>query len=59
MKDKIFHFIARRLPSRLVYWCAIHLVAHATTGKYDKTVVPDLTAMDAVKRFGEDKGLHA
>jgi hypothetical protein len=40
-----------RLPRWLVYWCAIRLVAHATTGRYSDQVVPDLRAMDALERW--------
>ena len=54
MEDKISHWIARHLPNRLVYWCAIVLGAYATTGKYGHTIVPELTLTDALKRW-EDK----
>jgi hypothetical protein len=40
-----------RLPRWLVYWCAIRLIAHATTGRYGGQVVPDLRAMDALERW--------
>lgn len=40
-----------RLPRNLVYWCAIRLMAHATQGRYSTQVVPDLSAMDALKRW--------
>lgn len=40
-----------RLPRRLVYWCAIRVAANATTGPYSSQIVPDLTAMDALKRW--------
>lgn len=39
------------LPRWLVYWCAIRVIAHATQGKYGNTIVPELTAMDALKRW--------
>jgi hypothetical protein len=41
------------LPKRLVYWCAIRVMAHATTGKHSNQVVPDLLVMDALKRWEE------
>lgn len=56
MKDKFAHWIARHLPKRIVYWCAIRVSAHATTGKYSSQIVPELTVMDAVKRYGTDNG---
>ncbi len=39
------------LPRGLVYWCGIRLMASATTGKYSGTVVPELTGMEALKRW--------
>lgn len=39
------------LPRSLVYWCAIRLIANATTGIHENQVVPELTAMDALKRW--------
>jgi hypothetical protein len=51
MKDRTWLRIARCLPKRLRYWCAIDVIAYGTTGKYGKTVVPDLSAMDALKRY--------
>jgi hypothetical protein len=49
--DKLVMHLAWKLPRRLVYWCGIRLMASATTGKYDTQVVPDLLAMDALKRW--------
>ena len=46
--------IAWSLPHWLVRWATIHCVAHATTGKYGDTVVPELTAMEAVGRWDDD-----
>ena len=48
---KIWMWLAYRLPRELVMWAAIRLMAHATTGKYDTTIVPELTAMDALNRW--------
>ena len=48
-------WIAWRLPRRLVMWCAYRVGAHATSGKYGNTVVPELTFMDAVHRWEIDK----
>lgn len=44
--------LAWLMPKQLVYWCAIRLGAHATTGKYATTEAPSMTFMDAVKRWG-------
>jgi len=51
MKDEILQTIAWSLPRRLVMWCAVRLIAHATTGKHSGTVVPKLSAMEALKRW--------
>ncbi len=53
MRDKIWMNIAWWLPRTLVMWCAIRLIAYATQGKWSHQVVPELTAMDALKRWGE------
>lgn len=49
--EKIAMWIAWKLPRCVVKWAAIRLVAHATQGKYSATVVPELTAMDAIQRW--------
>jgi len=43
--------LAWLMPRRLVYWCAIRLGAHATTGAHRDQVVPDLKFMDALQRW--------
>jgi len=54
MKSRILIWICRRLPKTLVYYCATNLVAYSTTGKYSNTIVPEITAMDALKRYADD-----
>lgn len=51
MKDKLQMWVAWKLPKWLVYQASIRLVANATAGQYSQTVVPELTAMDALKRW--------
>lgn len=51
MKDQFYLWLARRLPRRLVMWCAVLVGANATQGVYSTQVVPDLTFMDALKRW--------
>jgi len=51
LRDRLCGWVSQRLPKRLVYWCAIRLFVHATTGEYSNQVVPDLNAMDALKRW--------
>lgn len=49
--EKIQMWIAWKLPHWLVKWAAVRLMAHATTGVYGSTIVPELTAVDALKRW--------
>lgn len=51
MLEKFMFWFTWKLPKRLVYFCAIRVGAHATTGNYSNTVVPELTLMDAIKRW--------
>jgi len=53
--EAFWRFLANCLPRKLVYFAAIRLVAHATTGEYSATVVPELRAMDALSRWSKDK----
>lgn len=55
-REAVYRWISVRLPRELVMWCCLRVAAHATTGKYSKTVVPELTMMDAVKRWDDDRG---
>lgn len=50
-RDAALRWIAWRLPQRLVMWCYIRVGAHATTGRYGNTVVPELSMMDALQRW--------
>jgi hypothetical protein len=49
MLEKFMFWLAWKMPKSLVYFCAIRVGAHATTGKYGNTIVPELTMMDAIK----------
>lgn len=51
LRERTLMALAWRLPRPLVYWCAIRLMAHATTGQYGTTEAPALLAMDALKRW--------
>lgn len=50
-KDKLMMAIAWAMPRWLVYWCAIRLMAHATTGKYGHEFTDRVTILDALKRW--------
>lgn len=49
--EAFVRWIVWRLPRELVMWCYIRVAAHATTGKYANTTVPDLSMMDALQRW--------
>ena len=51
--DKFGCWTAHRMPRWLVKRCAVRLGVHAITGPHSKTVVPDLTYLDALKRWDE------
>lgn len=51
VREKFVLWLAWKLPRYLVMWCTIRVFAHATTGEYSNTVVPELSAMDALKRW--------
>lgn len=49
--EKVYQKIAYHCPKKLRYFITIDAIAKATTGEYSDTVVPDLTAMEVVKRI--------
>jgi hypothetical protein len=52
MSEKVAKFIVWHLiPRRLVYWCAIRVAAHATTGQWGNEEVTSLTFTDALRRW--------
>lgn len=51
MIEKLLMAVAWRLPRRLVYWAAIRLMAHATTGQYSDQETNALTALEALERW--------
>lgn len=51
-QERLTMWIAWHLPKSLVKWCSIRLAAHATMGEWGNTVVPELTVMDALNRWG-------
>lgn len=51
LSERTWTWLAWRLPRRLVLWAAIRLGAHATTGEYSDTVVPEMAFTEALKRW--------
>ena len=52
-----WYWLVRRLPKKLVYFCFMHVLAYNTSGKYGTTVISELTAMDAIDRYGKYNGI--
>jgi hypothetical protein len=50
-REGVIQAIVWRLPRSIVYWAAIRLGGHATTGKYGSQIVPDLYFTDALERW--------
>jgi hypothetical protein len=48
--------LAWHLPARLVYWCAIRVGAHASTGGYGRVIASDLNFIEALKRWDSPEG---
>ena len=51
--EKILTWFVWRLPKKIVMWSFVRVTAHASTGKWSNQIVPDLTAMDALKRWND------
>ena len=56
MRRHLLMKVVWALPHKIVYWCVIRAGAHATTGAYSNTVVPELTLMDALERWDDPTG---
>lgn len=50
-REAFIRWIAWKLPKKLVMWSYIRVGAHATTGQYENTVVPELGMMEALDRW--------
>jgi len=51
-ESNFWSWLADIVPRKLVYFCAIKLGVYATTGDYSSQVVPELSFMTALKRWG-------
>jgi hypothetical protein len=49
--DAFLRTIVWHMPERFIMWSYIRVAAHATTGKYGNTVVPEITMMEALNRW--------
>jgi len=48
-------WLADRLPRRLVYFAAIRMAVHATSGPWSNEEVPKVAMMDAIHRWQEPR----
>jgi hypothetical protein len=55
IKEKLMWKLSQHLPDKLVYFCAIRLVAYSVSGKYSGTEIPELTWSEAVSRYSRDR----
>ena len=51
--EKALLWLVWHLPRKIAYWSYIRVGAHATTGKYGDTIVPEITMMDALQRWAD------
>lgn len=51
--DKVIRWLAWKLPHRLVAWCGYRIGAYATTGVYDRQIVPEMGFMEAMGRWDD------
>ena len=49
-----WYWVVSKLPKKVIYFSFLHVMVHASTGKYSDTIVPELTGMDAIKRYAKD-----
>lgn len=47
--------IANVLSKKIIYYCAIRVWLHATTGKYGDTLIAELTMDEAIRRWDNKK----
>lgn len=53
LKEKLQRKIVWSLPRSIVMWAYIRVVAHATTGRWSRQVVPELGALEALDRWDD------
>ncbi len=51
--NSFYSWLAWKLPRGLVYFCAVRVFAHGTTGDYSKTPADKLTVTGALRRWNE------
>lgn len=51
MRELIARWIAWHLPRAVVAWATVRVAVHGTTGAYSSQIVPELTVVDALRRW--------
>jgi hypothetical protein len=49
--EKLWIWMAWRMPKELVRWCGVRIGANATTGEHSRQDVPELSFLDAMRRW--------
>lgn len=57
LPTRFMMWLVYHLPKSVIYYSTIRLVAAVTTGKYSNTIVPELSAMDAIQRYQQDNDI--
>ena len=52
--DRLWCWLAQRLPHRLVWWCGFVILSHGTTGKHKFTRPEQLTVLVGLRRWADD-----
>jgi len=50
---KFYEWLAWRLPRKLVYYCAVRLMAYATTGRWGHEFPDQVRMMKALERWDQ------
>ena len=53
-RDAACRAVAHLIPRRVAYWVFLRVAVHATQGKYSDQIVPELTTIEALARWGAD-----
>tara|TARA_R110000782_G_scaffold70244_1_gene141131 strand:+ start:202 stop:411 length:210 start_codon:yes stop_codon:yes gene_type:complete len=56
-QEKVVIWIAWHLPKSVAMWACYRVLAYSTTGKYETTIAPEITAMEAIDRYMKDNRL--
>ena len=54
MIEKLYQWIAWKLPKRIAFWCFMRLCAHATQGKYGNDTPTNMTWETIIKRWKDE-----